>query len=262
MNKTLTVGVIGICGLLVAVTYAPSTIGAEWGSLKGRFVVDGKPAEPPPLPVDSKEPYCVQQKPKNEAWIVAEDGALKNGVVYLRLGRRDKVAIHPDYEAQLKEPAVLDNNRCNFVPHISLVRVGQTLLIKNSDPPPVGHNTNLGLLFGFNQIIPAGGEAPVKVTKAAPLPMPVTCNIHPFMKGHVLSLEHPYMATSGDDGAFEIKDLPAGMHEFQFWHETGYLRDLKLNEGKTNRQGRIDLTIAAGKTLDLGDIKIPARMLK
>ena len=27
------------------------------------------------------------------------------------------------------------------------------------------------------------------------------------------------MAASGEDGSFEIKNVPAGKHEFQFWHE-------------------------------------------
>jgi hypothetical protein len=40
------------------------------------------------------------------------------------------------------------------------------------------------------------------------------------------------------------------------------LKDLKLASGKTNRQGRADLTISAGQTLDLGDIKVPAKILK
>ena len=28
------------------------------------------------------------------------------------------------------------------------------------------------------------------------MPMPVVCNIHPLMKGHVLVQDHPYMAVS------------------------------------------------------------------
>jgi hypothetical protein len=83
------------------------------------------------------------------------------------------------------------------------------------------------------------------------------------MAAHLLVQEHPYMATTADDGTFEIKNIPAGKHEFQFWHEApGYLKDLSLKSGKTNRQGRADLEIAAGQTLDLGDVKVPASMLK
>jgi hypothetical protein len=248
-----------VAGVLAILVVTAGGNAAEWGSIKGRFVVDGTPPAVPPLPVDNKDPFCLQAKPKNEALIVGENNALANAVVYLRLPRGKTIDAHPDYEAQLSEPVAIDNNGCSFQPHITLVRVGQTLLVKNSDP--TGHNTNINV-FAFNNTIPAKSETPLKVSRDTPLPMPVVCNIHPFMKGHLLAQKHPYMAVSGEDGTFAIENVPVGKHEFQFWHEApGYLRDLKIGAGKSNRQGRVQLTIAAGKTLDLGDIRIPARML-
>ena len=63
-----------------------------------------------------------------------------------------------------------------------------------------------------------------------------------------MSHDHPYMAASGDDGTFEIKNMPAGKHEFQFWHETaGYLKNVKLKGGATDARGRAKLTIPAGQ---------------
>jgi hypothetical protein len=246
---------------LIALAFvATAAHAAGWGSIKGRFVVDGKPAPLPPLAVDAKDPFCVSKKPHNELVIIGEGGGLANAFVYLRLPRRGKIEIHPDYEAKLKEPVILDNNGCHFVPHTTLVRVGQQLIIKNSDP--TGHNTNIAL-FASNDSVPANSETKMKVSKAGPLPSPVKCNIHPFMTGHLLSQEHPYMATSAEDGTFEIANIPAGKHEFQLWHESpGYLKDLKLKSGKTDRQGRVELTIADGQTVDLGDIKVPASVLK
>jgi hypothetical protein len=235
---------------------------AEWGSLKGRFVVDGQAPEPAPLNV-TKDEFCMKTKPVNKSLVVGEGGGLANAVVFLRVPRRGKVDVHPDYEAQLQEPVMLDNHGCSFEPHIALVRAGQPFIIKNSDP--TGHNTNARLVANgsFNVLIAQGQESKMTFTKSEPMPMPVNCNIHPFMAGHVLVQEHPYMAASGEDGSFEIKNIPAGEHEFQFWHEApGYLKDLKLEGGKTNRQGRADLEIPAGGTLDLGDIKVPASMLK
>jgi hypothetical protein len=246
---------------IVSFVFHPASFAeaAEWGSLKGRFVVDGDAPDPPKLVVD-KDPFCMQAKPTSDALVVADDGALANAVVYLRLERRAKIDTHPDYAAKLSEPVALDNHGCMFEPHITLIRVGQPLLIKNSDP--TGHNTNIAFL-AFNQTIPAGAETQIKVGKEGPLPTPVVCNIHPWMKGYVLAQPHPYMAASAEDGTFEITNMPAGKHEFQLWHESpGYLRDLKLQGGATDRRGRVTLAIPAGETLDLGDIKVPASILK
>jgi plastocyanin len=255
MFKTLVSSTLIVLGFLVA---APSQA-AEWGSLKGRFVVDGKPGAPPPLVVD-KDAYCMGKKPTNQAILVGKDNGLENVVVYLRAPRRGEVPLAPSYKDQLAKPVVLDNNGCSFHPHITLIQVGQTLQITNSDP--TGHNTNV-TAFSFNQTIPAMGKAEVKASKEGPLPTPVVCNIHPFMKGHLLSLKHPYMASSGNDGSFEIKDMPVGTHEIQLWHEApGYMKGLETKSGKANAQGRINVKIEAGKTTDLGDIKVPASMLK
>jgi hypothetical protein len=252
ITRTTICSIALVAGLLPAVSD-----GAGWGSLKGKFVVDGEPPALAPL-VITKDEFCIQTKPINETVVVGDGGGLANAVVYVFLGRRGKIEVHPDYEARLKEPVVLDNHGCHFVPHVALVRTGQSFILKNSDP--VGHNTNVTGFF--NEIIPEGAERPKTFTKARPLPVPVSCNIHPFMNGHVVIQDHPYMAVSGEDGTFEIKNLPAGKHEFQFWHETGYLKDLKLTGGTTDRRGRAEITIVDGQTLDLGEIKVPARSLQ
>jgi hypothetical protein len=243
---------------IVTVFTSTETLAADWGGVKGRVIVEGTPPKPGPLLV-TKDQFCIDKNPMNEALVVGEDGALANLLVYLRVNRGEKVDAHPDYEAELKKPVVLDNQGCHFVPHITLVRASQPIVLKNSDP--VGHNTNVAGIF--NQIIPAGGETPTKIARPAAVPIAVTCNIHPFMKGYVFVQEHPYMAVSAEDGKFEIKNVPAGKRAFAFWHEgANFLKDLKIGGGTTDRRGSVELAIKAGETLDLGDIKVPAALLK
>jgi plastocyanin len=255
---------LGCLVAVVAVTIVPQVASAAgWGTIKGKFVVDGAPPELKPVDA-TKDPYCAKHDPAPiDESVVVTDGNLANAVVFLRAGRREKVEVHPDFEATKTTPATLDNKGCTFIPHIVLVRAGQPLVIKNSDP--VGHNTNVKLMKNgaTNTTVAAGEQNERVLTKAEAVPLPVDCNIHPFMHAYVLVQDHPYMAASAADGTFEIKNVPAGKHEFEFWHEKpGRLKNAKYAGGALNRQGRANLTVKDGETLDLGEITIPVSMLQ
>jgi hypothetical protein len=212
------------------------------------------------LAVAGGDAFCVGAAPVNKAIVRGEKDGLVNAVLYLRLGRNETVKVHPDFDAEMEKPVVLDNKGCEFHPRIVTVRTNQPFVIKNSDQ--TGHNTNV--LDFFNETIAAGEERTKTFNTTMALPNPVGCGIHTFMKGHLLVLAHPYVAVSGNDGSFEIKNVPAGRHEFQVWHEQqrNYLANLRTAGGNTDRSGRAALTIKAGETLDLGDIKIPSSFLK
>src|SRR5436190_7616946 len=130
MRNTIFAFSVGLLALLAVGATAPA---AEWGSLKGRFLIDGTAQKPAELLVN-KDQYCMDHKPANDALVVGKDNSLVNVVVFLRPQLGKKVDIHPDYAAKLKEPVVLDNHFCTFKPHILLSRVGQEIVIKNSDP--------------------------------------------------------------------------------------------------------------------------------
>ncbi len=240
--------------VLVACTSQASA--ADWGSIKGKFVVDGTTGEPAAINANKDPETCGKHELFDETIVVGDGNVLQNAVVFIYT--RKALDVHPDYEASAKEMVKLDNKGCRFEPHVLAVRTGQPLELNNSDP--IGHNTNLAFIANppFNQIISSGVPVSVTPTKVEPMPTSVTCNIHPWMKGVVVVREDPYVAISNDKGEFEIKNIPVGQHEFTFWHETGWLKNLALKGGKTDRRGRAKLKIAAGETLDLGEIKVPA----
>ncbi len=45
------------------------------------------------------------------------------------------------------------------------------------------------------------------------LPMPIACNIHPFMKAWLLVKDDPSLAVTAEPGEFEIHNLPAEEHD-------------------------------------------------
>lgn len=257
MNTTRRISLVAVAIALMA----GQLTAAEWGSLKGKFVVDGTVGEPLALNANKDTETCGKHPLVDETVVVGEGNTLANAVVFIY--SRKPIEAHPDYgDVASAKPVVLDNKGCRFEPHVVAVRAGQALQVNNSDP--IGHNTNVAFIQNpaFNQLIAGSGSVTLTPAKAEPLPAGVACNIHPWMKGYVVVQQHPYVAVSNDKGEFEIKNIPVGTHEFVFWHEgKGFVKNQALEGGKTDRRGRAKLKIAAGETLDLGEIKIPAAAL-
>ncbi len=232
----------------------------EWGTLKGRFKFGGSAPEAPALKADKDVEVCGKHKLVAEELVVGADGGVANVVVFVR----DKsVKVHPDLAATKNEKAVLDNQNCRFDPHVLFVQTGQPFVIKNSDT--VGHNSNVQTIKNpaSNNLIPANGEATSTFKSDEAIPAAVTCNIHPWMKAWVVIRDNPYAAVSKPDGSFEIKNLPAGELEFQFWHEkAGYLGEATVG-GKAEKmaKGRKKLKVAAGDN-DLGEIVLDAKLFQ
>jgi plastocyanin len=227
----------------------------EWGTLKGRFVYDGDPPERQKLTVNKDQEVCAKHDLRDESLIVGEDGGLANVMVWLRT---EDVKPHEDYAATAEDTVVLDNLNCRFSPHVFLVRVGQTLRIKNTDP--IAHNSQI--LFRknaqFNENIPIGGHKDLKPDKPESTPVKVSCSIHPWMQGAVLLKDTPYMTATAEDGNFEISNLPTGEDlEFQIYHmKSGYLSEVSGDAADLDiKRGRFTMVIAKGDT-DLGTLKV------
>ncbi|MCA9175253.1 MAG: hypothetical protein KDB14_12280 [Planctomycetales bacterium] len=237
-----------------------------WGTLKGRFAFVGDAPTPSPLTITQDREYCGKHDIHDESLLVNKDNqGIANVVVYLYAKRGEQMpSAHESYAAGAAEQVVLDNNQCRFAPHVCLLQTSQTLIIKNSDE--VGHNTNIAPSenTSFNQTIPVGGKMECKFESAERRPAPVSCNIHPWMKGWVMPMDTPYYALTNENGEFEIKNLPSGTWTFQVWHELGSgIDEVELAGGKAEwSKGRVELAIEADGTNDLGDIKVDASLFK
>ncbi|MEE2642504.1 MAG: hypothetical protein VX768_17875 [Planctomycetota bacterium] len=249
-----------VCGLLCfsAILFVSSATQAqEWGSIKGKFVAAGKAPSPAEIIPDKDKAAC-KLPMYSRTLMVGKDGGVKNIVVFLKKPS-SPVKVHPDIK--LPSFVELDNKNCRFEPHIVIMTTGQKLRVKNSDN--VGHNANVTSFNdenSHNPNIPAGKHIDLEMSVVESRPINVACNSHAWMKAHVLVRDEPYMAVSAANGEFEIKNLPAGKHTFQFWHENaGYVKNGKVNGKKiaSGRRAEVKVEIEAGGTLDLGVIEIP-----
>lgn len=183
------------------------------GDLVGTITYEGKPPKRKKLRMDS-DPICGashQEAVYNESFIVDEKGNLANVLVYLKGVK---------YEAGVpEESAILDQNGCMYIPHVSGVVAGQEVKILNSDATM--HNihglpkVNKEFNFGMPRTVK---EKSVTFDKEEDV-FVVKCDVHPWMKSYVQVFNHPYFAVTTTDGSYSILGIPAGEYEVVAWQE-------------------------------------------
>lgn len=256
MNLRNVVSAVALC--MVAATPA---LAQETGDLKIRFEYGGDPVSPDPINVNKDTQFCGQHGLVSEKLLVNSDNkGIKNVIVYVYTGRGGSDLPEASPKNETHE---LANSQCRFAPHIVIAQTGDTLKVTN--PDPVGHNANLNFFRNNAQnfTIPAGGSKSVKLEEPEPAPIPVDCNIHPWMRAYIVVLEHPFAAKSDENGELVIKGLPAGEElTFRVYHEAGRIDDVTVaGEQQSWRRSRFDVKIEPGVN-DMGTVVIPADALE
>jgi hypothetical protein len=183
----------------------------------------------------SADPYCVkinaEQPLVRQDTIVNRNATLKNVIVYVK----DGLPPGGNYPIPA-EAAILDQRGCRYEPHVLALRVGQELRIVNSDKTIHNIHSQPKANDRFNfSMISDKVKPQVRKFTAPELPVPVKCDVHPWMQAWLGVFNHPFYAVSGDDGTFEISGLPPGSYTLAAWHE-------KLGVQETA------VTIGAGET--------------
>lgn len=248
---------------VIAFVACSSSQAQDWGTLKAKFILDGKAPVPAKANVNKDIEVCGKHKLVDETFkINAETGAIQNVVIFLSpKPGAPKPKVHPDFEKAAAE-VVLDNHNCHFAPHIVILRTTQKLVIKNSDS--VGHNTKADFFnnTAFNDLIPAGGSITKTLPKSESAFMPLSCSIHPWMAARILIRDDPYAAASNEKGELTIENLPVGKWTFTVWHEgCGFVTSAKQGGKSVEwKKGKLDFEIKKGSN-DLGEVKIPVSVL-
>ncbi|HEY2589760.1 MAG TPA: carboxypeptidase regulatory-like domain-containing protein [Tepidisphaeraceae bacterium] len=159
----------------------------------------------------------------DESLVVNDDGSLQNVVVSISGGL-------PAGEqfASAADPVTLDQKGCTFRPHVIAARVGQPIVVKNSDPfLHTVHSLDAEASPAFNFAQPTIGERQVEPLRAVET-FEVKCDLHPWMKAWVRVFNHPYFTVTRADGSFALPPLPPGTYRVKAWHETLGVREKQV----------------------------------
>jgi plastocyanin len=205
---------LAFASLLLASVPAILFAGPSSGRVTGKVTLSGSLAKPKPLDL-SKEPACIKMHASDplfpESVLTGQSNSLRNVVVYISAG-----APYPGPVPAA--PVVFEQQGCHYTTHLLAFRVGQEVKITNNDP--FSHNIHplARINREWNKIQPPGTPAFSYAYDNEEF-IPVKCNIHPWMQGYFAVLRTPYFAVTGDDGAFELPDLPPGHYTITAWHE-------------------------------------------
>jgi plastocyanin len=202
---------------------APPPVVAGTGVIRGTVKFTGAA----PVVMTSRVPcHDGQVDVPDESVVVNDDGTLRNVFVYLE-------GAPASGDGPTKEPAVLDQVGCRYVPHAVAVQVGQSLRVRSSDATLHNVHSLARANRPFNLSMTQAGDEKT-VTFAKHEIAPVKCDVHPWMTAYVGVFENPWFDVSDDAGAFAIAGVPDGSYTLVAWHERyGQLeKSLAVAEGQ------------------------------
>lgn len=209
------------------------SVEAAAASITGKVTFSGAVPESEPINMQT-DPTCAGQygeAVKNPEVQLGPGQTLKNVFVYVKEGLEGKT-----FEAPAG-PVKLDQKGCMYNPRVFGVQVNQPVEIMNSDSTLHNVHAMPEKQKRFNLGMPMKG---IKFTKKFSEPevmVPVKCDVHPWMRAYAGVLPHPYFSVTGDEGSFEIKELPPGKYTLDAWHEKfgTQTREVTVSEGAAAR---------------------------
>lgn len=235
LRRLLVTSAFGVAALGLAATAHAYEGGAvdNGGAIAGKVTFKGKAPAATKVPVTKNPEVCGPHK-MIQPIIVGAGGALKNAVVYIKKIEKGKEA----------KPGSLDLNQkdCVYVPHVQAAVKGSKVKLQSKDD--ILHNVHAKMKEAgrmiFNVGLPGTASAVNKKLRREGL-AEITCDAgHTWMLAYIYVFEHPYFAVTGDDGSFEIGDVPAGSYDMVVWHE-------KLGEQK----GKVTVSAGGKATFDV-----------
>jgi hypothetical protein len=234
-----------------AATEAPATSAAREpavdpataGTITGRVLVGGTLPADHVVRIDG-DPACVALNGRPDrplgAVVPGDAGTLQNVFVYVKETMSGRRLPAP------KTPAVLDQQKCAYIPRVVGVQVDQALAIRNSDA--LMHNirseSEINQPFNFSQ--PVAGITTERRFATREVMVLLKCDVHAWMRAYVGVLDHPFFAVTGQAGTFALSGVPPGSYTIEAWHETLGTASTQVTLAASDAR-EITLTFAAGR---------------
>jgi Polysaccharide lyase family 4, domain II len=183
------------------------------GTIVGEVTYDGTPPQPESFPVTKDEKVCGTAPKVSQALLVGPDKGIQGVVVFLPDIQKGKAQEQP-----AKHP-MLDQQQCEYHPHIQIFPAGSTLDIINDDGVLHNVKTDPGSKTTFNIAQPKFRK---KIEKSFDSPdiVRVECNVHGWMHAVLVVSGNPYYTLTDAHGAFKLANVPPGKYTLKLWHET------------------------------------------
>ena len=183
----------------------------DGGTITGMIKFAGTAPVRKELQVTKDREVCGKKQHMSWDLVVDPNKGIENAVVSLvDINKGEKWAV---------AKATLDQNVCEYTPHVVVVPTGGAMDILNSDG--ILHN-----IHTYSKANSSINKAQPKFKKvltekfAKPEIIKVTCDAHSWMLGWVVVSDHPYVAVTNDKGEFTLSNVPPGNYKLEVWQET------------------------------------------
>ena len=189
---------------------APAAAGSA--SLSGKVAFEGTPPKAEKVKLNA-DPKCaaMHKEGLERVAVKVTNGGVADVLVYVKSGVKGTYPVPTD-------PVLLDQQGCDYHPHMLVLRAGQPLKIRNSDDTLHNIHPRPTLNEEFNIGQARQGMEKEKNLGKPEVMIPVGCDVHPWMRAYISVLDNPFFAVTKEDGTFEIKGLPAGEYEVEAFH--------------------------------------------
>jgi plastocyanin len=186
----------------------------DTGTITGTVRFTGE--KPSPTTIDAtSDPTCAKLHPSGIVVdpIEVSDGGVANVLVYVAHGLEDRVFAVP------REPVLIDQRGCLYTPHVAGVQAGQPIRFVNGDDTLHNVHGEPARSTPWNFGLPRRGADRLLVLAKPEVPVPIRCDVHPWMRAYLGVFDHPYFAVTGADGRYTLSHVPAGDVVVATWHE-------------------------------------------